>query len=294
MRTFLAIGGATVHALAALLVCACVVGPTASATRADIRVSSGTLVDHATPEGAVSIGGALVLLAVGRFTVVEAGTLPAAMYDAYDEMGPAPSLVVAELTGGADAEIWIEPDDPTDLGIVFLHGYGGNFTVNCWQFAQAAPGARTVCPSLGVPARWSSARGRAVIQRSIDRLRAHGATRIVLAGLSQGALGASVHARALRGQIDGVVLVSGVARRARVPGVPVLVIHGTRDTWTARAPAAALARRARRRGTFAQVPGGHFVFLQNREVVRNHIAQWLSNLPARAPISDSDTTRTRG
>ncbi len=302
MRNLLAILGASTHTLAWLVLSAAVVGPTLSAARGDIRSEPSAFADHLTPEGLVSICGALTLLAVGRFSPEEAGQLPIAMYGAYDEMGPAPSLVLHELQGGGDGALWIEPSAPaSDLGIVFLHGYGGNFTINCWQFAQAAPHARTVCPSLGVPARWSSKRGRQVIERSIRALKGAGARRVVLAGLSQGALGASVHARPLRHQIAGLVLVSGVSRRASVPGVPLLVVHGTRDTWTAGAPARSLARRAGPHGELAMVRGGHFVFLQQRHKVRNLIQQWLSKLPAppralpgQPALLGSDTTGTRG
>ncbi|MEO1272150.1 MAG: hypothetical protein AAFX99_28985, partial [Myxococcota bacterium] len=52
----------------------------------------------------------------------------------------------------------IEPmaEEAPSRAVVFLHGYAGNFTLPCWQIAQAArlAGAVTVCPSVGLKGDW--------------------------------------------------------------------------------------------------------------------------------------------
>lgn len=286
-----AAAGATAHLAVCALLCATLVGPAMSALRPDIRTAPSTTVDHFTPEGLVSIGGAAFFLLQGRFTAREAGDLPVAMWNAYDEMGPAPSLVVSELTGGEGRDLWIDPGGEPAVGVVFLHGYGGNFTLNCWQFAQAAPDAITVCPSLGVSARWHTRQGREIIRERVAQLRAHGVETVILAGLSKGAIGASIHARSLHRDIDGLVLVSGVSGRARPPGVPTLLVHGRQDTWTPRGPAVRLARRAGRDAQLNELEGGHFLFLQKRAEVRNQIESWLSKHSANPSSGQAKLSR---
>src|SRR4051794_16250889 len=52
-------------------------------------------------------------------------------------------------------------------GIIFLHGYGGNFTLQCWLVAHAGEriGAITVCPSTEPSGNWWSPQGTAILQQ---------------------------------------------------------------------------------------------------------------------------------
>jgi len=48
-----------------------------------------------------------------------------------------------------DALVTEPTSEKSDVGIIFLHGYGGNFTLQCWLIAKAADliYAVTLCPS---------------------------------------------------------------------------------------------------------------------------------------------------
>jgi pimeloyl-ACP methyl ester carboxylesterase len=99
---------------------------------------------------------------------------------------------------------------------------------------------------------------------------------IILAGLSNGGVGASRLAPELRGAIDGLILLSGAAPYAVGPGVPTLVIHGERDSMmpieVARDYRAAHPGRVT---DYVELTGTHFILLEQREEVREHIARFL-------------------
>jgi pimeloyl-ACP methyl ester carboxylesterase len=148
--------------------------------------------------------------------------------------------------------------------VIFLHGFGGAFTLPCWQLAQAAreAGLATVCPALGFRGDWWSREGRRIFADSLSRLRARGAKRVFLAGLSNGAVGASALARSKR--LAGVILISGMGRG--VPeGMPSLVLYGKRD------------RHFRRGRDVVTLEGGHFAFLLEHERAHAAIARWLAS-----------------
>src|SRR5262249_44450006 len=129
--------------------------------------------------------------------------------------------------------------------VVFLHGFGGNFTLPCWLVAQAArrAGLVTFCPSIRPAGDWWQADGEATLRRTVQIVRARGIDRIYLAGLSNGGIGASRLAPRMRGSFRGLVLISGAAADAPAPGVPALVIHGRRDAMVAVSVAARYASR---------------------------------------------------
>jgi pimeloyl-ACP methyl ester carboxylesterase len=160
--------------------------------------------------------------------------------------------------------------------VVFLHGYGGSFALPCWEVASAAAraGMETACPSVGQRGDWWTARGERITRETIRWLRARGATRIVLAGLSNGGIGASRLAPRLRGELAGLVLISGAAPVAPPRGVPVLVVHGRRDRMTS----PAIARQAGRRGKLVMLDGDHFVLVTKAEEIQRELETWLAAL----------------
>lgn len=196
-----------------------------------------------------------------------------------------PPIPVFHSWAGRNATLRLDVDDPK-LGVVFLHGYAGNFALPCWHVARAARdvGGSTRCPSSGFAARWRSA---AKVRRQIQELREQGADAIVLAGISAGAIGASRLAPGLRREIDGLMLLAGVSGRAGRPGVPVLTIGGRRDSMTS---AVALRRYGRRHGRHVELEGGHFALLQEHEVAHDAMVQWLSE---RVRDVDDRTASTR-
>lgn len=169
-----------------------------------------------------------------------------------------------------------------DAAVVFLHGYAGNFYVYCWEMAQAAAAANlvTICPSTGPRAAWWEPSGAETLVHTLDYAHRIGMNRIYLAGLSNGAAGASELSLTYRDRLAGVVLVSG-ARAARAPSLPVLVIQGATDQMMPAASARAYAR-GKTNVQYHERPGGHFIFLSDSTGVRPVIARFLSGLEQQA------------
>lgn len=194
--------------------------------------------------------------------------------------GGVPSLLeashtVAQGPAGFDALI-AEPEGEPTRAVIFLHGFGGNALLPCAVVAEAAAraGALTICPSLSGAGRWRGAAGARIVAATLDWLeRRRGIQRVVLAGLSNGGIGASRLVSRLASRLAGVVLISGAADGTRTE-LPALVIHGTSDTMTSPVAARAFARRSRR-ATLRELDGNHFVLLHQRATVVEAIAAWL-------------------
>jgi pimeloyl-ACP methyl ester carboxylesterase len=208
--------------------------------------------------------------------------LPNAMRDAYDlmaqEEGNLPSPFAATYLGlqrpGASDAIEFMRDG--DAAVVFLHGSAGNFTMSCWLFARAATqaGLSTTCPSTTWVGDWWSRPGEKIVRDSIASLRARGKTRIYLAGLSNGGIGASRLAPRLADEdLAGLVLVSGAAPDASSSHLPTLVVQGRGDTQVSAAVVRAYATRANAK--YVELAAGHFVLLVEREKSQRAITTWL-------------------
>jgi pimeloyl-ACP methyl ester carboxylesterase len=132
-----------------------------------------------------------------------------------------------------------------DAAVVFLHGYAGNFYVYCWEMAQAAAPANllTLCPSVGPDGKWWLAHGNATLKATLEYAHSIGMNRIYLAGLSNGAAGASVLALAHQPRLAGLVLISG-ASAEQPASIPTLVVQGSTDQMMPAALARAYAARS--------------------------------------------------
>lgn len=170
-----------------------------------------------------------------------------------------------------------------DGAVVFLHGYAGNFYVYCWEMAQAAAAANlvTLCPSVGASGAWWEPDGAATLNATLEYAHRIGMNRVYLAGLSNGAAGASVLALADRDRLSGLVLISGGRAAAPPPALPVLVIQGAADRMMLAASARAYAR-GRPNVQYHELSGGHLIFLSDTTRVRPLIARFLSGLEQRA------------
>jgi pimeloyl-ACP methyl ester carboxylesterase len=182
--------------------------------------------------------------------------------------------------------IIIQPHEPraqSDAAVIFLHGYAGNFYVYCWEFAQAAAEASlvTICPSMDAGGAWWTDRGHKTFKTTLELATNMGFHRVYLAGLSNGAAGASVLALEFERSLSGVVLVSG-GRATRAPSIPVLVVQGTTDNMMpAKYARAFVARNPTIQ--YREVQGGHLVFLSRHEKVRPIIAEFLRKLEEKRP-----------
>jgi pimeloyl-ACP methyl ester carboxylesterase len=232
----------------------------------------------------VSLLGARALIRRWPMVREERDGLLRAMRDAYVEMrgdgGASPSPVLDTALGrqgatGFDALVLEPPQGPPRAAVIFLHGYGGNFRLECWLVAQAARsvGALTVCPAMGFGGHWGGREGGDIFSATLDYLHSRAIYRIYLAGLSNGAAGASAQAVLWSHALDGLILISGAPAHGSSGGLPALVIHGERDPIASVKAARAFA--AGNHATYLGVDGGHFALLMHRGETGAAIADWL-------------------
>jgi pimeloyl-ACP methyl ester carboxylesterase len=195
-----------------------------------------------------------------------------------------PSPVVDTFLGrqapGAFDALVIEPRAeprpvPMKYGVLFLHGYAGSYTLECWLLARAAReiGALTVCPATDFSGHWRNEAGERIARAALDYLHARGIERVFLAGLSNGAVGASALAPRFAASLVGLILISGAPASGSNAGLPALVVHGTEDTMTPVTAARAFAEHTH--ATLVEFDGGHFVLLTKRVAARQVIVDWL-------------------
>lgn len=266
------LGAAAIASVALLRACVVSDGRT-------LRVTTGAggsarVVSRLVDESDVSIAAARAIVATGMVRD-DAAELPAAMRSAYKAMrreeGDVASPMLAthlglQGPGGFDLVV-VDGSAPARGAVVFLHGTAGNFDLPCLRLARALEplGVTTACPSTRWVADWGAADGEAIVRRTLERLRARGVTRFVLAGLSAGGYGASSLAPRMPGAFAGLLLVSGAEPGARPAGVPTLVLHGSRDTMApvddARAYVVGTGAR------YEEIDAGHFAMLVKAPVL---------------------------
>jgi hypothetical protein len=226
----------------------------------------------------------------------EAAQLPEILQQAFERMDPSaddvPTPAIGTYLGLQSAEhfdtLVLRPPPgrvASDAALIFLHGYAGNFYVYCWEVAQAAAAANlmTLCPSLDASGAWWSPEGEKTLRATLDYAHRTGMNRIYLAGLSNGAAGASVLALSHARELSGLVLISGT-RAEQPPPLPTLVVQGAADRMMSAGTARAYARRSAQ-AQYRQIPGGHFILLSRHTQVRPLIGDFLLGLEQRAPGS---------
>ena len=274
--------GLTRGALAAIVVVALVRGFSGNEgeclrleTAGARTVLASRFVNRLVDESDVAVASARLMVGAGALRDDD-DELPDALRAGYARMrdaeGDAPSPLLATYLGMQKLSkfdlVIVQPRrrapnrdvDDRKTALVFL-GFGGNFVLPCWQAAQAVADLDvvTACPALRREADWSSREGEDVVRHTVDVLKQRGISRLILMGMSDGAIGASRLAPRMKGTFEGLVLVSGVARDAGAPGAPTLVIHGARDTLAS----ATIARQyaLRNRGTYYPLRAGHFAMI---------------------------------
>lgn len=257
-------------------------GETISATGPD-GARSSRLLGRILDEQDASVIATHALVSLNLLSDPEVNALPAAMRSGYRRMrateGDGPSPLVPTYAGmespGAFDVIVVDGVTSRRGALIFLHGFAGNFTLPCWQIAQAArrAGLVTFCPSTGWRGEWWTAEGEAILRRTLALVRARGLHQVWLAGLSNGAIGASRLLPRVRGAFRGMLLVSCAASDAPSPGVPTLVLAGRGD---AMCPARIARTYATRTGaSYVGLEGGHFVMLTREDAVLDEISKWL-------------------
>lgn len=167
---------------------------------------------------------------------------------------------------------------PPRFGVVFLHGFGGNFTMQCWLVARAARpiGGLTLCPSTSWRGDWWTPQGERTLGETIAYLQRAGIAHIYLAGISNGGVGVSRLAPKLGSRVRGLILISGSDPGAASANVPVLLIQGLQDERMPATLARQYSQRAGPLGAYYGVNGDHFVLLKQADAIGKVIADWLS------------------
>ncbi|RPI21760.1 MAG: alpha/beta hydrolase [Chloroflexota bacterium] len=231
--------------------------------------------------------GARVAPFIGAVSPGEADSLVPTLEQAFDEMHhqeatPLSPFLTTYLnqqqSDGYDAVI-SEPDldSPVKSGIIFLHGFGGNFTLQCWLVAQIGDrtGAVTVCPSTRPFGDWWSPQGEAILRETLGYLQERGIERIYLAGLSNGGIGVSRLAQRYGNQLAGLILISGADPSAPITTLPVLVVHGEGDERIPDEIAERYVDAVGSVGRYLLFEGDHFLLLKQADQVQKAIEDWL-------------------
>lgn len=244
---------------------------------------SGRWLARVIDERDAAIWGARLVFALGHFRDPDTPAVVPALISAYQELaeheGDLPSPVLPTYLGleraGASDVLAVDSSAEKRGAFIFLHGLGGSFSLPCWQLANAVAnvGFVTRCPSMGPRGDWWTPEGEAILRDTIQTLNAQGIHHIVLAGLSNGGIGAATLAPRLRGKVHGLVLISGAAAKG-APGVPVLVLQGAHDSMMSASAARGYATAYG--GTYVELSGGHFALLLERQRATSALTSWLA------------------
>jgi len=255
----------------------------------DLRMRTGAreggrYVDRIVDEQDLAVNAARVIRWTGFMGDPDVPALSGAMSDAYERMraaqGTTPSPVLATYLGlqGADAYDDVEIGDVAgaDGVVLFLHGFAGSFTLPCWEVSRAAAEAKlaTVCPATRWVGDWWSPGGEAILRATVADLKRRGVTQIYLAGLSNGAVGATRLAPRFPGTFAGLIVISGASGDAPPPAMPVLAVQGRSD---AQIPASIVrGYTTRAAGRYVELDAGHFALLLREEEATAAMAKWLT------------------
>lgn len=213
----------------------------------------------------------------GSMRGAEARRFDALLDDQYARLPEAwrglPNLLL--LQRGQRVE-WIPPNATKAPCLVFLHGFGGELSLYLQALASSELGREyvIVAPALDNFGLWWSAKGIDVVSHTLDTLPPQvDRERVILVGLSNGAIGASalLAQPGIRERVAATVLLSGAGNvdpGARLDGARVLAIGGRGD---ARIPLDYIERQAvalRAAGADVEVvalEADHFLILTQRD-----------------------------
>jgi pimeloyl-ACP methyl ester carboxylesterase len=240
--------------------------------------------------------GERLLRLIGGVSAREHKGLTPAVTAAYQKArmmyGDFPSPVLSTYLGlqrsSAFDAVVIEPSlaQSAPVGVIFLHGFTGNVSIQCWQIARAVEmiGAVTVCPSTGWQGYWWTPEGEANVRTTFDYLRERGVERIYLGGFSNGGNGVGSLMPTLASEQDmvGLFFVDGLRNAAgvRETGLPVLVIQGVNDERIPVEAARQFVVDVGERGTYIELKADHFLIMKHPQQVQEAISAWLDGQQA--------------
>jgi pimeloyl-ACP methyl ester carboxylesterase len=196
---------------------------------------------------------------------------------------PVPSTYLFWQRPAAFDAVIVEPEQAAapQAGVVFLHGFMGNVSLQCWHVAGAARplGMVTLCPSTGWVGEWWQPAAEETVRASLRYLRARGIERLYVGGFSNGGAGVSQLAPRLAAEpgVAGLFFIAGVNNAEAIAGtgLPVLIIQGAGDE---RMPASAARRAAAEIGaaaTYVELEADHFLIVKQSAEVQAVLNQWL-------------------
>jgi pimeloyl-ACP methyl ester carboxylesterase len=246
-----------------------------------------TLVDE---QDALIVGEALFHL-IGGDSPNEHKGIASALHADYSEIRatqqvfPSPLVSTYLNLQGANHfdAIIIKPEinHPPEFAIIFLHGYMGNVTAQCWEIAQAINDfdAVTVCPSTGWKGDWWQPQGQAILQSTFEYLRGQGIQKFYLGGFSNGGISIGRLASQLKTEngLLGLILIDGFDNGAGIRdlGLPVLLLEGLQDERIPPAYARQVAAEIGDLGMYVEMNGDHFLIMKQSASVQNAITNWL-------------------
>lgn len=245
----------------------------------------GSIIDE---QDALIFGEELFHFIGGDSTREHEGLIPA-FQTAYSEMrtqGMFPSPILStylnlQQPDGFDAVI-IQPQEQPTFGVIFLHGFMGNVTAQCWEIAQPVKelGGVTVCPSTEWTGQWSKPRGHEILKRTFEHLRKQGITRFYLGGFSNGgfSIGRLTSELSAESGLVGLFFIDGFTNGTSVRGLglPVLMIEGAQDERVPPAMARQFAAEVGDLGTYVEIDSDHFLIMKKPEEIQNIIRRWLN------------------
>lgn len=239
-------------------------------------------VDRLLEERDVALFGAQGFRLAGLHSAAEHDGLVACLSRAYAAMpgaiGPTAGTFLLGQSTRSFSAVVCEPPDVPRLGVVYLHGMGGNFSLQTLLVGGLfRREALVVSPSTNWRGDWQTPRGAAAVAQAVRYLRTRGVGRVYLVGLSMGGFGASHLGPAMRSELAGMVLLSGLDPMGPRPTLPTLVIHGRRDEQMPARYARWYATRGGHAVSYSEVDGDHYMLAKRHDEIARIVGAWLTS-----------------
>jgi pimeloyl-ACP methyl ester carboxylesterase len=228
---------------------------------------------------------------IGGDSANEHKNLTSAIWTDYSEIQAAQKIIPSPFAGtylglqrprNFDAVV-VEPEiDPwAKFAVVFLHGYMGNVSAQCWEIAQAVKvfGAVTICPSTNWTGAWWEPEGQAILQETFKYVRSRGIEKFYLGGFSNGGISINRLMYQLKNEkgLAGLIFIDGILEGTsiREANLPVLVIQGTQDERIPVESVRPVVEDIGDLGTYVELDADHFLIMKQPSRVQYAVVQWL-------------------
>ena len=168
--------------------------------------------------------------------------------------------------------------------LLFLHGAAGNLALYPWLWSRFADerGLIVVCPTWDNGEWWRPGGAQVALDALDDTLGSCSVDegRVFLAGYSSGAIGGWAVLAARPNAFRGFVSIAGARLSrlddARIPHVPVLLLHGAKDRVIPPAESRRLRERLPGSAELVEFPGeDHFIIIRSMGKLEEAIGKWM-------------------